>query len=200
MEHFEQDSDIANALAEHGWCVCRDWLAVPELQALHREVKRSQALVNAGVGRGSELQLAHDIRRDKIDWLEGQTDAQQIFLQRMDQLQQNLNRHLYLGLRRFEAHFARYDQGDYYQTHVDALKGSRNRMVSTVLYLNPVWNENLGGELNLYDAQGKLLRSVLPEFGTLALFMSEDIPHEVEPTKTTRYSIAGWFRVDDCLI
>ena len=38
---------------------------------------------------------------------------------------------------------------------------------------------------------------VLPELGTLVIFLSEDIPHEVLPAMRDRYSIAGWFRVND---
>jgi SM-20-related protein len=30
----------------------------------------------------------------------------------------------------------------------------------------------------------------------LVVFLSEEFPHEVLPTATDRYSIAGWFRVN----
>lgn len=35
-----------------------------------------------------------------------------------------------------------------------------------------------------------------PRAGTLVVFLSEDMPHEVLETQRERYSIAGWFRVN----
>jgi SM-20-related protein len=35
-----------------------------------------------------------------------------------------------------------------------------------------------------------------PQGGTLAVFLSEEFPHEVLAANRTRYSIAGWFRVN----
>ena len=42
-----------------------------------------------------------------------------------------------------------------------------------------------------------MLDEVRPEFGTLAVFLSEDIPHEVIPARRERFSIAGWHRCND---
>ena len=35
-----------------------------------------------------------------------------------------------------------------------------------------------------------------PSFGSVAIFLSEEFPHEVLPATRDRYSIAGWFRVN----
>ena len=37
---------------------------------------------------------------------------------------------------------------------------------------------------------------VMPRMGKLAVFLSEEFPHEVLPARRDRYSIAGWFRVN----
>jgi len=37
---------------------------------------------------------------------------------------------------------------------------------------------------------------VLPQLGTLVVFLSEEFPHEVLAAQRDRYSIAGWFRVN----
>ena len=53
------------------------------------------------------------------------------------------------------------------------------------------------GELVLYkndqDVNGI---KVLPEFGTLVIFLSEEFPHEVLPALRDRYAIAGWFHIN----
>ena len=69
-------------------------------------------------------------------------------------------------------------------------------MLSLVVYLNPNWLPEYGGDLVLYtndnDVEGI---SVKPSFGTVVVFLSEDFPHEVKVTQRDRYSIAGWFKV-----
>ena len=63
-------------------------------------------------------------------------------------------------------------------------------------YLTPDWQEADGGHLALYhpDDDNWLLQKIMPCAGTLAVFMSEEIPHEVLPPVRERASIAGWFR------
>ncbi len=47
----------------------------------------------------------------------------------------------------------------------------------------------------LFDPQSDQEHRVLPESGTVALFLSEEVPHEVRAARRDRFSIAGWFRV-----
>jgi Predicted proline hydroxylase len=42
----------------------------------------------------------------------------------------------------------------------------------------------------------EVVEKVVPQMGTLAVFLSERFPHEVLPARADRYSIAGWFRVN----
>ncbi|MEO1954055.1 MAG: 2OG-Fe(II) oxygenase, partial [Campylobacterales bacterium] len=78
----------------------------------------------------------------------------------------------------------------------DAFKNSKNRVVTTVFYLNDDWKKENGGELIIYDKYDKYLTKVTPKLNTLVVFMSEEFPHEVLKSNKKRYSIAGWFRVD----
>jgi SM-20-related protein len=98
-----------------------------------------------------------------------------------------------LGLTHHEAHFARYQQGDFYQKHVDAFVGRSSRVLTTVCYLNDVAS---GGALQIYTETDAPLCQVQPKAGTMVLFESARFPHEVLPADTVRYSIAGWFRID----
>ena len=79
---------------------------------------------------------------------------------------------------------------------MDTFKDSKNRVVTVVYYLNEDWNEANGGELVIYDEEDNYLTKVTPNGNKMIIFMSEKFPHEVLPAKSTRYSIAGWFRVD----
>ena len=58
--------------------------------------------------------------------------------------------------------------------------------------LDPGHNEADGGALRLHLPDGAV--DVPPRGGTLVLFLSAEIEHEVLPTTRERLSIAGWFR------
>ena len=185
---------IANALVNDGYVVIDDALNAVVAAALLQEAKAEQNYKVAGVSTASAVD--ENRRRDKIHWIDAHSMATKKYLAFTTGLQNYLNRHLYLGLRYYEAHFARYEVGDFYEKHLDAFKSTKNRVVTTVYYLNDAWSDADGGKLVIYDKEGNELQKVTPNANTLVVFMSEDFPHEVLPAKKTRYSIAGWFRVD----
>jgi SM-20-related protein len=139
------------------------------------------------------------VRRDKIAWLDGVTEPQNLLFQTFGTLMVGLNQRLYLGLKRFEAHYATYHPGDFYKRHVDSFRGRSSRMVSLVMYLNEDWGLEDGGELRLFHPENdeQAIGLVRPKAGRAVLFLSEEIPHEVLPAHRTRFSIACWFRRDE---
>lgn len=195
------DEQIVDDIAERGYAICRDFLPLAGIQALMERVRENEAdeaLQTAGIGRGKDFQTNPFVRQDKIRWLGGQSPAEAAFLARMETLRLSMNRHLFLGLFDYEAHFALYPEGAFYKKHVDAFKGRTNRRLSTVLYLNFGWQPLDGGELRCYDPEDtdKVLFDLAPEAGTLLVFESERFWHEVLPAQRARASIAGWFRVN----
>ncbi|QJR82374.1 2OG-Fe(II) oxygenase [Alteromonas pelagimontana] len=151
----------------------------------------------AGIGRQQEYQKNSFVRTDEICWIDGTSEAGRRWLLWCEELKAYLNRRLFLGLFSFESHFAHYAPGSFYKRHTDAFKGESNRMLSLVTYLNADWQLEDGGELVLYrDEADREGINVLPRMGTVAIFLSEDFPHEVKPAKRDRYSVAGWFRIN----
>ncbi len=150
----------------------------------------------AGTGRDTAYQISQRIRGDEIHWLDRQNPTTQAYLEWVEALRLSLNRHLFLGLFDYECHYACYPEGAFYRKHLDAFKGDTNRILSTVLYLNPIWGTQDGGEFVLYSHKDEILETVLPQYGKMVIFLSEVFPHEVRPVNKPRYSIAGWFRVN----
>ena len=191
---------LLDNLVEQGWYewpnaipdrLCENLLAEIETYAELGDLQR------AGIGQGEQHQLNNSVRRDEIKWLNGRSDSQLHYFEVMQILQTEMNRALFLGLFEYECHYALYPQGGFYKIHRDSFKGQANRMVTTVLYLNPGWQTDWGGELVLYnDEQTKQIARISPELGKMVIFMSEQIPHEVLPTQQPRASIAGWFRLN----
>jgi len=200
MHSIELESlfdQIADALADTGYIVLDQPLPDSLIRGLIENLQMQQAALKpAGVGRQGDFQLDQNIRGDAIQWLEPGDLAVTEFLCWMDTLRLAINQRLYLGLFEYEAHYALYAPGAFYQKHRDAFKGNLGRKLSTVLYLNPDWDLMAGGELVLYDeADTTQLARVAPECGRLMIFLSEDFPHEVLPATQPRQSIAGWFRI-----
>jgi len=191
---------IADAVERDGHIVLDGALRPGLVDALfvHLANLADDDLTRAGIGREGDHQLNRFVRRDQTRWLEPGEVPGGDFLAWMERLRLGLNRRLFLGLFDYEAHYARYVPGAFYKKHLDAFDGAqRNRVLSTVLYMNPNWQPGDGGEMLVYDPAGeRVIETVAPLYGRLAVFLSERFPHEVLPTRCTRYSIAGWCRVN----
>ena len=188
---------LLDDLAEQGWAIVANALPVDLTLELAQECRaraNQGALQPAGVGRGSAHGVQEGVRGDHIQWLEpGQCAAGDRYLAMLDDLRGQLNQALYMGLEDYEGHFALYPPGTFYQKHLDRFRDDDRRAVSAVFYLNSDWQPEQGGALRLYLADGRE-RDVLPEAGTLVVFLSADLPHEVLPATRERLSLTGWFR------
>lgn len=144
--------------------------------------------------------MDRDIRRTRITWFDGSTEAQRAFQAWTETLRQNLNRELMLGLFEMEVCFAVYPPGGFYDRHLDSFAGARNRVVSLVAYLNEDWDEARGGALAIWPEGGSESDApaarIIPEPGGVVLMLSEAIPHAVEVTNEKRLGLAGWWRVN----
>jgi SM-20-related protein len=155
----------------------------------------------ARIGRGLAKKQIQALRGDVISWLDGADSTDQAYLDWMEALRFGLNEALFMGLFDFECHYAIYGAGAGYAKHSDVLDGHKNRILSTVLYLNEEWQAADGGELVLFDPAGEtVIETVVPTFGTMIIFLSESFPHEVRMSHAKRRSIAGWFRVRELAI
>lgn len=152
----------------------------------------------AGIGRENSFQKNVFVRNDRIHWLSGEENYLTRYNQWIDALRLYVNRHLFLGLYEYECMFAHYPAGAFYKKHLDAFKSGINRRLSTVLYLNPHWGPQEGGQLVMYGKDSdQVLCEVRPVFGRMILFLSEEFPHEVLPATRSRYSLTGWYRVNE---
>src|SRR5579885_548923 len=189
---------LAQGLVERDWICCPDFLPPARVSALRREAEslRMEGRFHpAGIGHVAERRA--DIRGDDIPWVEQEASlAWAVQQQELAQLKDAINATLYMGLHDFEGHYAVYPAGAGYARHVDRFQGSNRRVLSVVLYLNEAWEPEDGGELCLYGSQepSEPVARISPAGGTLICFLSEHVPHEVLPTRRTRWSLSGWFR------
>lgn len=191
---------ILDDLASMGVSVQPGFMPADVVRALREEafgLWQDGVFRRAGVGTGAEFGVRPEIRTDQILWLqEPYTESQRAYLDEMERLRLAINQSLFLGLFSFEGHLAVYPPGSFYKKHLDRFQNASQRVVSCILYLNEDWSPDDGGQLRLYDSpgEGARYRDVLPEGGTLAVFLSGDVYHEVLPSRRERVSLTGWFR------
>ena len=187
---------FAAGLAEHDWMLWEGFLRSGEVAELRREAKVLKAQGHfrpAGLGHMGDRD--ERIRGDEILWLEPELApaAASLLHGELEALRLAINEATYLGVHDFEGHYATYLPGAAYEKHLDRFREDNLRVISLVLYLNEGWSEEDGGHLQLYPPGGATVR-VAPHGGTLLCFLSEALPHEVEPARRTRFSLTGWFR------
>lgn len=191
---------VAEALAEQGWVVLPAFLPLDQVRELRNQAQAqwdAGGFHAAGVGRGQELNVNESIRTDQVQWLErAESGALAAYQHFIEDLRQNLNRLLYLGLFEFEAHFAVYPPGAFYKRHLDNFRGTSARLITAVLYLNEDWRDSDCGQLRFYTdgSDGGEYLDIFPHAGTLVLFRSARFWHEVMPARRERFSVTGWLR------
>lgn len=195
--------EIFRLLNQQGWAISDTAIPAAWQQSLLAE---SQRLWEAGefhpegIGRSARDAQRPDVRGDTVYWVRpGSPQAQHPFFDWMAKLREALNTHYDMGLLSQEFHFARYAEGKGYKKHIDQHRGINHRKVSIVLYLNPQWDAQDGGELCLYSPYDpdQEIRRVLPLGARLAVFVSAAIPHAVLPCNKVRWSLTGWLRTDE---
>ncbi|NHQ87994.1 2OG-Fe(II) oxygenase [Iodobacter sp. HSC-16F04] len=185
---------ILDDLAEHGFTIVPQFLDSNEVQILASAMQERRDLFHkAGIGRKEGHIVQEQIRGDNICWIDANDPIAARALSQLDELKQSLNAALYLGLDELECHFAAYPVGSFYARHLDQHRGEDSRVVTVVLYLNPEWTEQDGGELRLYLDEHRHL-DILPQGGKLVIFLSNRFEHEVLISQRERLSLTGWFR------
>jgi len=209
--------DDLHELSKNHYCIIPNFLSDDLQESLRRDVNQLREEGHfkiAKIGQDSTNMLNQQIRVAETCFIGGPRDIPdnnartqmtsllQSVCARLSQneilkspkLDQNLSELLY----------AYYPQGGFYRRHRDAIAGSASvlRTYSLLLYLNGDWKETDGGHLRMHmDSGGDELPvgeepnylDVAPTGGTLVIFDSEKIPHEVLDTNAERLAIVGWY-------
>jgi SM-20-related protein len=186
---------IADNLAEHGYAVADQFLSQQEVESILRipDFKTGiDRFKKAGIGKSQDLQINESVRGDYIQWLDKSSahPAAEVYLRRLGDLVQHLNRSLFLSLKDYEVHMTIYPIGSYYKRHLDQFKKDDHRKLSVICYLNNDWKTEQGGQLRMHLPEGP--KDFLPIAGRLICFRSDQIEHEVLPATRERLSLTGW--------
>lgn len=198
-------------LTSKGYVIIENFLNDDLQEKLRQDVNslRSKSKFNiAKIGQDSTNELNTDIRvaetcflgPSKLTDLPNQDRSTLYTI--LDYIREDLPQPLDTNLSEFL--YAYYPTGGFYRRHRDAIPGSASilRKYSLLLYLNKDWKEEKGGKLRLHmDSGGDFLpageepnfQDVDPCGGTLVLFESDKLPHEVLDTQAERVAVVGWY-------
>lgn len=196
-------------LSTNGYVIMGNFIPQDLEEALRQDVKslREKSKFNiAKIGQDSTNTLNTEIRVAETCFLNKlsdiPSDARSQLYKILDQVRQDLPQPLDVSLS--ELLYAYYPSGGFYRRHRDAIPGSAStlRKFSLLLYLNQDWKEEFGGRLRMHmDSGGDFLPEgeapnyvdVDPKGGTVVLFESDKLPHEVLDTKAERLAVVGWY-------
>ena len=186
---------IVDSLADNGFAIEDQFLSQNEVAGILSGSgfkKGLEQFRKAGIGKNHDQQINEAIRGDYIQWIDKNSaePAVRIYLERLEELVNCINRTLFLSLKDYEVHMTIYPVGSYYKRHLDQFKRDDHRKLSVICYLNMDWTEEHGGQLRMHLPQGPI--DVLPTAGKLVCFRSDQIEHEVLPAVRERLSITGW--------
>lgn len=123
MLNEEYIHQVCVALERDGLIIFDDFLPRKLTLSLSQRAHAfSSEFVEANIGRHLETQKNKKIRSDRTQWIKGDVESEKEFLQAMEALGVALNRHLFLGIRAFESHFAHYKKGAFYEKHLDSFR------------------------------------------------------------------------------
>ena len=177
--------------------IAQDFLSVALCEHLVNNILTLEAnalLQQAGVGNDHKLQLNALIRKDTIYWLDKKHNNvhENAFFDLIDAFVLYLNSSCYAGITDYEFHYSLYEAGDFYKKHLDQFKDNSNRQFSMISYLNPNWQAQDGGELQIYQTDAN--QTIAPTQGKTVFFRSNELEHEVLVTNERRLSVTGWLK------
>ena len=199
--NFESQFDeLADELSEKGYGTISHFLSnqeYAEIKEVAGNHKQDGNFKKAGIGTSQDFQIDKQIRGDYIRWIEPAkaAEATQVYVKRMRDLMQYINRTCFLSLKDVEMHYTIYPVGTIYKRHLDQFRHDDHRRLSVICYLNDDWLPEHGGQLRMYlpkPNQPEEVVDILPTGGKLACFRSDLIEHEVLPATRERYSLTGW--------
>eukprot|EP00794_Sanderia_malayensis_P017010 gene17010-18723_t len=193
--------EIASKLRSDGVCVVHNLVQPDKADAVHRELQ-SMYNVTGNFTPGKLCQntiSASTIRGDEVKWLDGspeQTPCLWMVKKKLNRLAASL-----YSLHSVPIHKVSHSKvmascyngcGTAYKRHIDSPCEGTYKL-TFVIYLNKDVKSEQGGCLRIHKLNGQSM-DIKPELGTLVIFRSDKIIHEVTPCYFQRFALTIWYK------
>lgn len=183
---------LVRDIKEKGWSFSENILTPHDMCSISAFFDDHQGEFEAAkIGKGELRQRVESVRGDYTFWIDPLNPPAPFakIMSCLEDLKTTLNREIFLGAREYECHLAYYPPGTFYQKHVDRFENDSSRVLSFIFYVHENWRPEDGGELILY---GEKNIAVTPKPGSMMIFLSDNVPHEVKAGLKERRSFTGW--------
>ena len=194
---MELGDDEVAALGAGGW-ILRDGALGPAATSVAAAIAAlDPTLAPAQVGRGAERQAAPTVRGDHTRWIDPHAPPPGLapLMACFHAVRDAVNAAAWLGLDRMDVQLAAYPAGAAYDRHLDAFRGRGSRRLTAIWYANPGWTDEDGGALALW--RGEAADTLSPTLDRLVIFLSDRVPHAVQPARKVRRAATAWFHGRD---
>lgn len=194
---------ILKAIIKNGFCVVKNLVSIGKARKTLEEIRKAYRipgkfsagkLSNGAMNRVRSLQ---GVRGDSVTWLDGLSEE----CPNVSQVAKQMNK---LALSLYHAnnvamnHVSKskimvscYDgDGKAYKRHIDSRRDGSLKL-TFIYYLNEDYTEDQGGSLRIHSDRGTI--DIPPELGSLAIFQSDKLVHEVLPTYCQRFAFTIWY-------
>jgi PKHD-type hydroxylase len=176
----------------HVFAFANDVFSPDECKKIIEYAKTKKLEIGSVRGPNNETIVDEDTRKNKVVWIEAETDAAWIYQRIVDAVDQINKKFFNFEIFGFleKLQFTQYDAPDeHYKAHIDKTCGNVVRKLSITIQLSDP-SEYEGGELSMITSHTPDIMK--KDQGTLLAFPSYTM-HKVSPvTKGTRYSLVGW--------
>ena len=194
---------ILQTLAASGFCVVDNLVPLEVAERTFEEIRNSfeipgkftpGKLSNGALNRVRSLD---GIRGDSVMWLDC-TSEENVFLSQVAKQMNKLALSLYHAngvamnrVSKSKIMVSCYDgNGKAYKRHIDSARDGSLKL-TFIYYLNKDYEEKQGGCLRIHNDTGSI--DIRPELGTLVIFRSDKLVHEVLPTYRRRFAFTTWY-------
>jgi SM-20-related protein len=195
--------DLNTSLENKHWFFQKKFISDKHCKSISKRYfnqSEEGSFIRAKIGSGTQKRGNIAIRNSSVKWIDTwEKDPSLHYLNQVfTNIMSSTNKYFSLSLKRFESQLALYNRGGFYKKHLDQHRNNRHRQISCCLYLNDC---KRGGELIIYKKGSKteIDKIIKPEKGSIVVFFSASIYHEVKVVKESRHSISTWFRDDELL-
>eukprot|EP00656_Telonema_subtile_P031299 TRINITY_DN34266_c0_g1_i2.p1 TRINITY_DN34266_c0_g1~~TRINITY_DN34266_c0_g1_i2.p1 ORF type:complete len:305 (+),score=95.90 TRINITY_DN34266_c0_g1_i2:289-1203(+) len=215
-EHFTSDVAAADGvigqaqleqLKEQGWALLKGVLedqVLRELRGQAEELVQGNKLKEAGMSKQASHWKDSSTRGDMTMWLhEDEHDWAKPLFGAARRVRRELGGMMDMArpARAPEVQLAYYPpNGSHYVRHRDAFpermaEAKSTRKMTMIVYTSEAWQPEHGGQLRLFEERpgGEQQHEVAPEAGTVLIFLSDLIEHEVLPNFSERFAYTMWF-------
>lgn len=194
---------VVKTLIQEGFCVVKNLVSSELARKTFDEIDKAYQVPGKFTpgklnnGAMNKVRSLDGIRGDSVAWLNGSSDCGEnlsLIAKQMNKLALSLYHANGIAMNRISKSMIMascFDgNGKAYKRHIDSARDGSLKL-TFIYYLNEDFSKEKGGCLRIHRNSGVV--DVPPELGSMIIFRSDKLVHEVLPTHSRRFAFTIWY-------